>query len=386
MKLVEVTDAQTNKAFIELVTDIYKDDPHYVRPLNKDLDAIFDRKKNKFYRHGDLKRWILTDNNKIIGRIAAFVNNKTAKSFKQPTGGVGFFECIDNKDAAFLLFDKAKEWLAEQGMEAMDGPINFGEKDKFWGLITENFDAPPYYNQNYNPQYYVALFEAYGFKNYYNQFIYRRLVHDPLQDKYVERAKRIADNPKYTFKHVDKNNIEKGAEDFRTVYNRAWIKHGGFKAMPKAQALNIFKTLKPVIDEKLIWYVYYEGVPVGFYLSLPELNQIFKEFNGKFGVWEKIRFKYYQLTGKITTSFGVAFGIDPDHQGKGLEGALLNQLSMSYIHKSKYHDVIVTWIGEFNPKMIQVIENLGCTLYRTMATYRKLFDENTEFERAKKIV
>ncbi|MDP4588198.1 MAG: hypothetical protein NWS86_08455, partial [Flavobacteriales bacterium] len=83
---------------------------------------------------------------------------------EQPTGGMGFFDCIDNQEAANLLFETCKKWLNEQGAEAMDGPINFGEKDRFWGLLVENFTDLSSYALNYNPDYYVRLFENYGFQ------------------------------------------------------------------------------------------------------------------------------------------------------------------------------------------------------------------------------
>lgn len=283
-----------------------------------------------------------------------------------------------------MLFDRCKEWLEERGMDRMDGPINFGEKDKFWGLIIENFDLPPYYGQNYNPPYYVDLFEAYGFKVYYKQIIFHRNLSDPLQEHYQQRAKRILDNPKYEFRSINMKEAEKFAEDFRKVYNRAWQAHQGFKGMPHYQAMAMLKSFKPIMDENLIWFAYYEGEPIGFYISLPELNEIFRYVKGNLNWLGRLKFLYHKWRGTVRTSFGVAFGIDPDHQGKGVEGAFFRVLERRLHEELKrpYTDLIITWIGDFNPKMIRIIENLGTTRIREMATYRKLFDENETFERA----
>ena len=197
MNFIEVNSRKTIREFHKVPKTIYKNDPHWVPHLIQDIEAVFDQKKNKFFRHGEAVRWILKDDNGLlIGRVAAFVYQKTAKSFKQPTGGMGFFECINDPKVAFALFDKCKAYLEKKGMEAMDGPINFGEKDKYWGLTIENFSLPAYYGQNYNPEYYVKFFEDYGFKVYYEQFIFHRSVKDPLQEKYVQRAERVAHNPK----------------------------------------------------------------------------------------------------------------------------------------------------------------------------------------------
>src|SRR5689334_20381419 len=108
MTIREVLHEGDRKAFLLLPLDIYKNDPNWLRPLDKDIEEVFDPAKNKFFKHGSATRWLLEDNGKLIGRIAAFINERTANKEKQPTGGVGFFECINNKDAAAMLFDTAK--------------------------------------------------------------------------------------------------------------------------------------------------------------------------------------------------------------------------------------------------------------------------------------
>ena len=385
MQLIKVNNENTRKEFNALPFKIYQNDKNWIPHLQQDIEQVFDKKKNKFFRHGEAERWILQKDGKTIGRVAAFINRKQAKKFDQPTGGMGFFECIDEQDAAFLLFDTCKNWLKEREMEAMDGPINFGEKDKFWGLITENFDYPPYYNQNYNPQYYVKLFEDYGFKVYYEQFIFYRTVEKELSGKIKERARKFLDNPEYVFTHIKKDNLEKYAEDFRTVYNRAWVKHEGFGQMEKAQAMAIIKSIKPILDEHLVQFAYYKEQPIGFFIALPEINQIFRHVKGNLNWWGKLKFLYHQWKGTCTTFFGLAFGIDPDFQGQGLEAALFEECRRINLKRKKYKDVVITWVGDFNPKMIRVIEGMGGEKLRTLATYRYLFDRNAKFERAKRM-
>src|SRR5450631_3255238 len=131
MQIFPVIDRSTAKQFLQVAVVIYHNDPKWIQPLDKDINEVFDKNKNKAFRFGEATRWILKDENgNLIGRIAAFVNKKYKnKSDEQPTGGIGFFECINNQEAADMLFDVAKSWLMKRGMEAMDGPINFGERD-----------------------------------------------------------------------------------------------------------------------------------------------------------------------------------------------------------------------------------------------------------------
>lgn len=385
MELIEVNSPLLARIFLLVPVSLYKDDTNWVRPLNKDIEEVFDPKKNKYFRHGEAIRWILYDDNKKpVGRVAAFINKKTAKTFEQPTGGLGFFECINDQTAAFMLFDACAKWLKERGMEAMDGPINFGEKDKWWGLMVDGFTEPTYC-MYYHPRYYRRFFESYGFKTYYEQYNYLMQVTQKLPQKYAEKADRIAKNPGYSCVHIDKKQLEKFAEDFRTVYNSSWIKHHNFKGMSKEQAMTIMRAIKPIMDEDLMWFAYFEDKPIAFYIMLPELNQIFKHLNGRFGPIAKLQFLYYRWRGVCRKMFGVAFGIIPEHQGKGVEGYIITHAARKIQPAGKYDTFEMTWIGDFNPKMIAICEDLGATKYRTYITYRKLFDETKEFKRAPEI-
>ena len=195
MNVTEVTDKTTRKEFLDVPRILYANDPLLICPLENDIESVFDPARNNFHSFGVCTRWVMKDKNgKLIGRIAAFVNKKKAFKFEQPTGGCGFFECIDNQDAADLLFDTAKNWLKEQGMLAMDGPINFGENDMWWGLLVEGFTVP-YYGMNYNPFYYKRLFETYGFEAQYEQISNKLFPRKPFPERFTKIAKWVAGKP-----------------------------------------------------------------------------------------------------------------------------------------------------------------------------------------------
>lgn len=143
MKLIEVTDKETRQSFYRVAKELYCKDPHWVCPLDAEIEDVFNPHENILFKAGEAIRWILLDDNrKLIGRVAAFYNKDKASKSEQPTGGMGFFECINDREAAFLLFDQCKKWLQERGMEAMDGPITFGENITFWGLLVEGYTMP----------------------------------------------------------------------------------------------------------------------------------------------------------------------------------------------------------------------------------------------------
>jgi hypothetical protein len=384
MNTIEVSTPQHIKEFLLLPVRLYRDNSTWIRPLDKDIESVFDREKNKTFRHGDCVLWILTnDDGETIGRVAAFVNEKTSlKGNDQPTGGIGFFECINDQKAAFLLFDKCKSWLQERGMEAMDGPINFGNRDRWWGLLVEGFDREPNYQCNYNPPYYRDLFEAYGFQVYFYQLTFWRTVQGPISPKLQRKAELTAQDPDYEFRHIRKDEIPLLPEYIMKVYNKAWANRRDVPELTMAQAKLIVKQMAPIMDIHLLYFGFYKGEPVSFFLSLPEINQIFKYVNGKLDLFGKIKFLWHTFRRTNKKAFGILFGVVPEHQGKGLDGAMVNNSKRILQEEYKrYVEYEMNWIGDFNPKMINVVEQVGADVSKRHATYRKLFDETKPFKR-----
>ncbi|MGZ5218417.1 MAG: hypothetical protein ACXWC7_00010 [Chitinophagaceae bacterium] len=381
MHLIEINDGHAVRDFLDVNKIINGDNPNYIQPLDKDILDVFDKKKNKVFRHGEATRWILkNDDGKLIGRIAAFTNKKYKnKGDDVPVGGIGFFDCINDQVAADMLFDVAKHWLLKKGMQAMDGPINFGERDRWWGLLVEGFE-PPVYCLNFNPPYYQQLFERYGFKGFFNQICFALRTADKVQQKLYDRHAACATDPDFSSSHIRKHQLEKFAGDFTTVYNKAWAGHGGLKELDKKVVLKMFQSMKPVLDEKICWFAYYKNEPVGIWINLPDLNQWFKHLNGKFDVLHKLKFLWVKLTKKPDKFVGLVFGIVPEMQARGVDSYLIMEGAKVIQPKPLYAKYEMQWIGEFNPKMINVAEGLGTYRSRKLVTYRYLFDRTKEFK------
>jgi hypothetical protein len=348
-----------------------------------EINDVFDPKKNRAFNSGDAKRWILKDNNgNLLGRIAAFISSKYInKGDAYPVGGCGFFDCIDDQKAADILFDAAKDWLKQNAMEAMDGPINFGERDKWWGLMAEGFDDEPMYGISFNPRYYQKLFEGYGFQNFYNQYYYSLGVYGTLSEKYPERHARFASKPDYKLMHIDKSNLSKFAKDFSSVYNAAWSQHDEAKEISYEKALALFNKMKLIMDEKLVWFAYYKDDPVGVWINIPDLNQYFKYFGGKFGWWQKLRLLILQRTKASNKINGVAFGIVPKFQALGIDAYMIYGGASVIREKGGYELIEMGWAGDWNPRMVGVYKAIGGTQSRRMITYRYNFDRSRIFER-----
>lgn len=384
MVLSEVKSRTDAREFIELPVRLYKQTPQWIRPLDKDIHSVFDPDKNKAFRDGECVRWILKNDQGIaIGRVAAFIQRKLVKKGNdQPTGGMGFFECVNDKQAAFLLFDQCKRWLSERGMEAMDGPVNFGSRDRWWGLLVEGFDKEPNYQTNYNFPYYKDFFESYGFKLYFEQLTFIRKIMEPVAERLVYKAKLVAADKAYSFRHLTSEEVSRLPELMLSVYNRAWTNRAETPELTLPQAKLLVKQMKPILDERLLWFGFYKEDPIAFFLSLPEVNQWFKYVNGSLSGIGLLTFLWAKFFRPNRKAFGILFGVVPEHQGTGADGAII--MAAKEVYQSggfPYNDYEMNWIGDFNPKMIQVVEQVGGYVGKRHITYRKLFDETRPYRR-----
>ncbi len=384
----EVKDNNEVKEFLDFPAKLYKDDKNYIRPLDQDIEDIFDRSKNKFFRTGDAIRWLLKNEKKeTVGKMAAFYEKNTAKSLEQLTGGIGFFDCINNQEAADTLFNAGKKWLEEKGMEAMDGPINFGTRENFWGCLVDGF-YEPVYKMNYNFPYYSKLFENYGFRNYFNQYTYHMPL-DPslLSPVILEKAGRISKNKDYKVVNYSRKDSDRFIDDFMHIFNEAWASFPGVKPLKRIQVKAMFKAMNPVLDPRLIIFEYYKERPIAFFIMIPDINQVIKDFNGKLNVLNKfILFTKVRIIKSVTRALGLIFGVVPDFQGKGLEAYMITHFSKEVQKPGfRYTDLEMNWIGDFNPKMMKLMTNIGAKIRKTHVTYRYMFNPDAPFVRASRI-
>jgi GNAT superfamily N-acetyltransferase len=382
MNLISVTDRKTEVMFLETARIIYKDDKTWVCPLDKDIKGAFDPRINTYFKHGIVERWVVTDDtNRLTGRIAAFIDFNLAKSYEQPTGGIGFFECIEDRDTAFLLFNTAAAWLKEKGMEAMDGPINFGETDKYWGLLVNGFTHPSF-DVPYNPPYYQDLFESYGFQVYYKMEGFHLDITKPLPERLKKIAQRILQKQGYAFRHFTWKEEEKYISDFAEVFNEAWASFKeNFEPLDHKYIRETLKKAKPVLDEEFIWLAYFEGKPIGIYLMFPDLNQILKHLHGKLGLLDMLKFLWLKKRNTMTRAKGLLMGVIPKYQNLGIESAFIHNLSEVLRNKPHYTEIEFSWVADFNPKMRKIFIAVGCRPAKDYITYRYLFDRLKEFKR-----
>jgi len=371
----------SEEVFLDFPRWLYRNDPHWVCPLDMEIKNIFNPYRNPMYEGGDAQRWVVINaSGQVVGRIAAFYNERKAKRYKVPVGGAGFFECIEDQEAANLLFETAKHWLQARGMAVMEAPVNFGENDRHWGLLVEGF-VQPGFGMPYNPPYYEKLFLEYGFEPYFEQVTKHLDITKPMPERFQNVWRWISSKPNIRFDHARKDQLVKYVDDFITVYNDAWQYHEHFVPLQREKVLKAFSEFKHIIIERFLIYAYVENEPAGVLFCLPDLNQIIKPFRGKPTWWDLLLFlwrkrndyEWYRKRGILTRGRVILIGVRPRFQKYGLEVGLA-MYSMDDARKMGFQEIELGWVGDFNPLSRRLQEATGAKPGKIHRTYRYVFD------------
>ncbi|MBN1821039.1 MAG: GNAT family N-acetyltransferase [Prolixibacteraceae bacterium] len=381
MEIIQVSGKKTLNQFYQLPHKIYKDDPDWVPPLRGMHEDIFNPEKNTGFKNGKAQRWIVKNGKEVVGRIAAFFEHELADSYEQPTGAIGFFESVNDKKVSALLFDTARDWLKSNGMEAMDGPVNFGENFFNWGLLAKGHKQQTF-GMQYHPEYYLNLFEDYGFNIYYRQYSYRMDISNPdLPERFWKIAAWRAKKPNLSYEHFKFSKKEKYISDFIKVYEQAWRKHRNYKSIHAEDINGLLNNAKYIFDEEFVWYAYYKDEPVAFFMMLPDVNQILRKLKpGKFGPLKIYRFFRLKRKKTITRCRALVLGVIPGFQRTGVESGIFHQVKQVMLRKSWYKEMEMSWVGDFNPKMNALFKSFGANHDITHYTMRYLFDREKPFK------
>lgn len=371
--IIKTVDNDVDKMrFIKFPWEIYKGNDNWVPPLIYDVRKNLDTVKNPFYKHSRIRLFLALDGKTIVGRIAAVVNDNHNKKYNDKVGFFGYFECINSKEVSTALFEAAESWLKENGMDTIRGPINLSVNDEV-GLLVDAFDKPAVLLMMYNPPYYEKLITDYGFVKAKELYAYLfGEQHFAANQKSLDKLQRVSDivvkRDNIKIRKIVLKNLESELMKVMKVYNSAWIENWGSVQMTEEEFKFVASSLKPLVDEDIVYFAEVNGEPVGFSLSLPDYNQIFRDINGKllpFG-WYKI------LTGrkKINAIRVMIMGIVPEYQRKGIEAVFINNTIKIGTSKG-YKDAEISWVLEDNVPMVQTAVNLGAEKYKTYRVYDK---------------
>jgi hypothetical protein len=361
------------KAFVDLAWEVYKGDPYWVPPLKDEVHGLLDPKKNPWFGHGRAALWLATRAGRTVGRISAQVDELVQEHMAPGTGQWGMFEALDGETAAALIAT-AEEWLREQGMTRALGPISISIWDEP-GLLIRGFDQSPMVMMGHHRPEYQAWIEAAGYEKAKDLFTYEldiRIDMIPVIDRLIKAGEK---NPRIRIRNVDKSRFKDEAAIILNLLNDAWSENWGFVPLTEAEIAYAGKKLKPIIYEDLVRIAEYEGEPVAFMMTIPDINELIRDLNGElfpFG-WAKL---LWRLRKPRTKRVRVPLmGVAKKLQGNRLAGQLAFML-IEHIRRACVAHYGVThgefgWILEDNQGMMSIAQLPGAHINHTYRIFEK---------------
>lgn len=358
------------KTFIMCQWNFYRNDPNWVPPLIQERKKLLNTKKNPFFQHAAIQMFLAERDAKVVGRIAAIINDSHNQKFQDKVGFFGFFECEDNQETANKLFTAAAQWLHERGMDTIRGPVNPSLNDEA-ALLVDGFDSPPSILTTYNPRYYMRLIEDAGFTKAKDMYAYVLRHHEYQTDKMKRLCHAICERYGITIRQITMNNatqLQRDAQTIKEIYNKAWYNNWGMIAFTDAEFEALVKDLKPVANERLIYFAEIQGKPIGFMLALPDINRamIYNKSGGLLGaLWALVTKKKQVNFCRI-----IVMGVLPEYQKLGVDAVMYYEISERAKVYSEGGEA--SWIAEDNVAMNRALtKTMNATIYKTYRIYDK---------------
>ena len=361
------------KAFVDLAWDVYKSDPYWIPPLKDEVHGLLDPKKNPWFGHGRAELWLAERGGKVVGRISAQVDDLVQTHMGQGIGQWGMFEALDGEAAAALIAT-AEEWLRGQGMTKALGPISISIWDEP-GLLIEGFKQSPMVMMGHHRPEYRAWIESAGYTKAKDLHTYEldiRIDMIPVIDRLIKSGEK---NPRIRIRKVDKSRFKEEAAVILNLLNDAWSDNWGYVPLTESEIAYAGKKLKPIIYEDLVRIAEYDGEPVAFMITIPDINELIRDLNGElfpFG-WVKL---LWRLRNPKTKRVRVPLmGVAKKLQGSRLAGQLAFML-IEHIRRACVADYGVThgefgWILEDNQGMMSIAQLPGADINHTYRIYER---------------
>ncbi|MEU4093443.1 N-acetyltransferase [Streptomyces sp. NPDC026673] len=360
-------------AFIRLPYALYRDDPHWVAPLEREMRAFLDPDRNPFFDTGEARLFLARRGGRAVGRIAAVSDPRFQERHDYKCGHFGLFECADDPEAAQALFDAAAAWLAERGLTRMLGPLSFSVNDEC-GLLVDGFDGPPSVGIPYNPPYYAGLLTGCGFakaKDLLSWLVPMPPDGEPPAAIARVAARTLAD-PAVRVRPLDPDRYEADMAAVKDIYNDAWAENYASVPLTDAEFLHMAAQLKSVVHPELVRIAEVDGEPAAFTLWVPDVNQALRVARGRLttGGLPIGMLRISRAMGRITRVRGGTSGVRKEHRSRGLVAVLLADAQRAAFRLG-YTETDLSWILEDNRGSNRHAQAMGGAHFRTHRLYER---------------
>ena len=374
-----VESAADRKAFVELAFCLNAGDPNWVPPLKQEVYGLITPGKNPWFEHAEAQFFVAERNGRVVGRISAHIDHlalaqPAAQGLGPGTGNWGMMEAAD--EAVFqALIARAEDWLRAKGMQRSLGPFSLSVWDEV-GLQVSGFDHPPTVMMGHNSPAYRGWVEAAGYAPAKSLYTYElNIAQDfpPLIQRILQSGER---NGRIAIRKVNKSRFNEEAVLILGLLNDAWSDNWGFVPLTDAEIAYAGRKLKSIVFEDLIRVAEFEGEPVAFMITLPNLNEVLKSLNGSLFPFGWAKLLWWLRAPKVKTARVPLMGVVKRHQASRLASQIAF-LMIEYTRRAAIANygtsrAEIGWVLDDNHGMRAMAEAVDSRVNREYVIYEKM--------------
>ena len=372
MEIIPVTNDSELDRFVRLPMRLAAKDPNWISPLLMERKEALTPKTNPFFEHAEVQLWLARKHGRDVGRISAQIDKLAPADPANPFGYFGMIAAEDDPEVFTALTRTAEDWLKARGCVRAMGPFNLSINEET-GLLVDGFDTPPMVMMGHDQRYIGPQMEALGYAKIKDVYAY---IVDIMQD-FPPRVRQRVDRPLpkgITLRQLNWKNYEREVSAMTGIINEGWANNWGFTPITEAETRQLAKSMRPVINEKLVWFADIDGEPAAFGVCLPNVNEAIRDLKGRllpFG-WAKLlwRLKVSGVTTARVPRMGVKRKFARDFRGRLLPFLIINAMGIE-ARKTGIKQVEMSWILEDNAPMRAIIEAVNSVRYKTYRIYEK---------------
>ncbi len=355
------------KQFLRVPNLIYRDDPHYIFPLEFERLNFLDTRRNPFFEHAEADHFILTNSQgQPAGRISAILDRAFNEYHNENTGFFGMFECINDPEAARAILDTAQNWCRVRKLDTIRGPMNLSTNHEC-GLLVEGFHTPPVFGITYNPPYYADLVEDSGFEKA-KDLINLGLIPLKVPDYMVEAEERLMKRGRFEIRTLRPNRFKEELEIIWDIYNDAWSANWGFVPMTEKEFWFAASEMKAILIPELCFIAEVKGEAVGFSLSLPDFNQTLRKIRGRLFPFGFIHLLFGRK--KADAIRTLTLGVKKNYRRLGID-LVFYKRTYQWGVDQKINLCDQSWLLEDNKAIMEPILRLGGQPYKRHRIYER---------------
>ena len=322
------------RRFVKFPVELYKDCPYFVPNLYLDEMSALDERKNPMGKYSKSAKYLAYKDGKLVGRVAAIINDIANKSWNQAEVHFGWIDFIDDMEVSRALIEAVIAFGKQHGMTKIAGPLGFTDFDSE-GCVIEGFDEISSFALKFNYPYYGKHFEALGMTKANDWIEYRIMVPSTIPEKVTRSAKIVSERYGFKIRKITKRQVRKehyGRKIFDLV-NRTYCILYNFTVLPPDVIDSYVDTYLGLLDLKFVTLVEdKEGKLIGLAVAMPSIVHAVQRSRGflfPFGWFRLLRSMYLKHEDGIEL---MLIAVDPAYRNQGVNALVFNDFLPNVIN------------------------------------------------------